>query len=302
MAEISNKKAVVIILVMLLFAIVVLILVYEEVRYNTIQDDYEYLENDYNSLQTKYNSLTTNYDNLVNQYTELNEDYNVFLETTLQYSQLPIDHLMELTYNEIREQCQPKYYYQKPPSEYAAVVCAHDLGRLYWPSIEDDYYDATGNQLGHDAHSRITKIIDIIDISEYSSNAEKIDKILNFINSNINYQSDLNNEFLFPTETITFRSGDCDDFSILAATLFEEVGIESAIGSFESENIGHYMVLVNLPDLGDYGYWHYDDLTTYGLSDGKWIILEPQSTIEMQYEEDWISKWDLITAHEILNE
>jgi len=37
---------------------------------------------------------------------------------------------------------------------------------------------------------------------------------------------------LAPIETIARRSGDCDDFAILAAALFEYYGIESAIGFF----------------------------------------------------------------------
>ena len=121
--------------------------------------------------------------------------------------------------------------------------------------------------------------------------------------NNIEYSEDINNEFLFPIEVLTYRSGDCDDFSILASTLFEYVGIESAIGFFtnESEDYDHCMVLVNLPDLDYYGYWYYDDLTNQGLSQGRWIIIEPQATIDMQVEDDLISKWGMIAVAEIDN-
>ena len=300
----KDKKMVVIavILFILLSVVATSVIIYEEVRYKSVQQKYEQLTDTHSSLMIEHDSLSDDYNTLDDRCIILTDQYNDLNETTQQYRQLPIDHLMAATYTKIREQGQPKYYYQRPPSEYAAFVCAHDLGRCYWPGIEDEYYDVTGSRLSHDAYSKITKVIDIIDISELDSNVDKIEKILKFIHTNIEYQYDLNNEFLFPVETITFRSGDCDDFTILAATLFEKVGIESAIGSFKNENVGHYMVLVNLPDLGDYECWFYDDLTTYGLSDGKWIILEPQSIIENQHEEDWIQKWDLTTAYEIPNQ
>ena len=73
----------------------------------------------------------------------------------------------------------------------------------------------------------------------------------------------------FPSETLAFRSGDCTSFSILAASMFEAVGIKSAIGFFRN-NRGEYhaMVLVHLNDLGSYNYYYYyynNDLTSYGL-------------------------------------
>ena len=217
---------------------------------------------------------------------------------------------MMLTYNEIREQYQPNYnpwlgsyYYDTLSVEYGANVCAHDLARLYWPSVEDDYYDSRGTHLSSDAYDMITYAIDFIGISKYDSNTDRIEKILDFIYNNIEYSEDINDEFLFPVEVLTYRSGDCDDFSILASTLFEYVGIESAIGFFtnESKDNDHCMVLVNLPDLDNYGYWYYDDLTNQEVSTGRWIIIEPQATIDMQYEDNLIAKWRMIAIAEIPN-
>jgi len=314
MAETNKDKKIAVVavtLIILLSVITAYTLVYEEERYSSVQQDYEQLTNTYTSLLIEYNSLIDDYNNLVNQYNELNEEYTEFSETTEQYRQLAIDHLMELTYSKIREECQPNYnpwwgsyYYDILSVEYAASVCAHDLGRRYWPTIEDVYYEKKGTHLSHDAHDKIINLTGIIGISNYDNNVKKIEKILDFTSTYISYQYDLNEEFLFPVETLTFRSGDCDDFSILAATLLEEVGIESAIGFFtnQSEDNDHCMVLIRLSDLGNYGYYYYDNLTSYGLSDGKWIVLEPQETLGNQYNEDLIGKWEIIAVAEIPNE
>ena len=316
----KGKKVVVValILIVLLSIISVSVFIYgeekykvEEDKYHTLENEYSQLQGTYNSLQTQHTSLTTRYSSLSNQYNDLSGKYNALNQITTQYSQLPVDHLMELMNNKIREECQPNYnpwlgvyYYDKTSMDYAATVCAHDLGRRYWPSVENNYYQITGTQLCNDAYNKITKLVNIIGVSTYDSDVVKIEKILDFTSNHITYQSDLNDEFLFPTETVTFRSGDCDDFSILAASLFEDVGIESAIGFFENTtlNTKHCMVLVHLSDLGNYGYWYYSDLTNLGLSEGKWIVIEPQLDISAQYNENVLQKWSLIVASEIPNQ
>ena len=54
----------------------------------------------------------------------------------------------------------------------------------------------------------------------------------------------------------------------------------------------HAAILVHLESLGSYGNWYYSDLTRMGLSEGKWIIIEPQLTIEQQHDY-WDADWDL---------
>jgi hypothetical protein len=90
----------------------------------------------------------------------------------------------------------------------------------------------------------------------------------------------------------------------LAGTLLENKGIECAIGFFNKDtgNTDHCMILVNLNDLDGYGYYYYyDDLTSMGLSGGRWIIIEPQSKIDNQHSTEWFSDWNLNAASEIIN-
>jgi hypothetical protein len=51
---------------------------------------------------------------------------------------------------------------------------------------------------------------------------------LDFIYTHISYEEEIDDVFLAPVETLGFKSGDCDDFSILAAAFFEEAGIDAA--------------------------------------------------------------------------
>ena len=162
--------------------------------------------------------------------------------------------------------------------------------------IEDDYYDIRGTYLHNDAYNIIADIIEFIGIYKSDSNTDRIEKILNFIYDNIEYSEDINDEFLFPVEVLTYRSGDCDDFSILAAALFKAVGLDSAIGFFVNEEEQyHAMALIHLEDLGEYDYYYFSDLTHLGLDEGRWIIIEPQLTVENQ-DSEWIKQWNVIVT------
>ena len=59
------------------------------------------------------------------------------------------------------------------------------------------------------------------------------------------------------------------------------------------------MVLVHLDDLDGKGHYYYEDLTNYDFMEGKWIIIEPQSTIENQDNENWFEQWSLYMAVEV---
>lgn len=103
-----------------------------------------------------------------------------------------------------------------------------------------------------------------------------------------------------PAETLGFKSGDCDDFTILAAALFGAVGTDSAVAFFshqdpEAEKQYHWMVQVHLDNLREYGYRYYSDLTSIGLAAGTWIRIKPQRTIENQHSK-WAGQWNLPAA------
>ncbi|MCX6651589.1 MAG: hypothetical protein NT131_08060 [Methanomassiliicoccales archaeon] len=183
--------------------------------------------------------------------------------------------------------------------QFCANLAKHDIGAVYWETYDDYYFEAKGTHAYDDAHNELLEILALAGVKSTDDDITQMVKILDFINLNVDYASDLEDKFFAPVETLAYGSGDCDDYSILAAALFELVGVDSAVAFF-SNNLdeGHAMTLVHLDDLGDYGYYYYDDLTTIGLQAGNWIIIEPQDLISAQDDPQWTGQWDVEVAAE----
>ncbi|UCH01701.1 MAG: hypothetical protein JSV20_07600 [Candidatus Bathyarchaeota archaeon] len=318
-----DKKIVIIMLLIIVISVESLLLVqtYEyydqtNTQYQALSTQYQTLLNEKTSLQNSYNALDTLHHDLSQEKQELETDYNALV---YDYNLLSVDYAVETClrignslesyYDYLRQELGPtgtEYWWQSPDPNYwqtsvdfAVNLALHDLRRTYWPSIEADYYDAIGEYSYDTAFVKIHEVLDLIDINISDSITDKIRKILSFIDRYIQYELEVNDVFLAPVETLGYKSGDCDDFSILVAALFDEVGIESAVGFFvNAYDQYHAMVLVNVNDLGEYGYYYYEDLTQSGLESGQWIILEPQTTIENQAT-SWIEQWDLFAASEL---
>jgi len=262
------------------------------------------------SLQANYEELDEFYETLYETYERTYNDYTDSL-LDLQIEQvLRIGNSLESYYDSLRSGLGPtgsdNWWWTPTESiwqmevEFAVNLAQHDLWRIYWPDYETDYEDLTGENSYETAWNKLRDVASCIDLSVSDAPEVKIEEILAFLNENIHYELEINDVFLAPIETLGFKSGDCDDFSILAAALFEYFDVDSAVGFFKNDaNEYHAMVLVDLDDLGGYGYWYYDDLTGYGLPEGKWIKIEPQSTIEYQSDDDWMGQWNILVAQEL---
>lgn len=160
-------------------------------------------------------------------------------------------------------------------------------------------FEVKGAHAYLDAHNELLKILSLAGVVSTDDDIAQMGKILEFINLNVDYASDLEDKFFSPVETLAYGTGDCDDYSILAAALFELVGVDSAVAFFSNDlDEGHAMVLVHLEDLGDYGYYYYSDLTSIDLQSGTWIIIEPQDLISAQDDPQWTGAWDVEVAAE----
>lgn len=185
-----------------------------------------------------------------------------------------------------------------PGVMFAAKLAYHDLGNPCWPKIEEEFYDALGVHSYQAAWRRLKRTL--IGIEGDMDAVEKVRHILDFLHEYIVYQGEVDEVIRAPVETLSLGSGDCDDYSTLAAALLEAVGIDSAVAIFrDAEDNYHYMVLIHLDDLGVYNYTYYDDLTVYGLSPGRWIPIEPQYPIERQGYLKWFNRWTLEAAAEV---
>ena len=279
-------------------------------KYTALNTAYIQLQGSQGTLSAQYAALQSSYNQLSTSYTQLQTDYSeettLRIGTTLEtYYDYVRANLLAFGVNPLGEErwdLHPSYY--NISVEFAADEAAHDAGNAYWPSMEkgSGYYDITGEHAYTTANNIMEQAITYSGIKATDSSVDKIDKILGFIQSRVTYQSRLLDHMWFPTETLTFKSGDCTSFSILAACMFEEVGIKSAIGFFTNSTLGgHAMVLVRLDNLGGYGYRYYSDLTSFGLTSGKWIIIEPQFSSVSVYSNNlnWVSYWSIVAANEV---
>ncbi len=297
-----------------------------EREFTFLQDQYNGLGQDYDNLQSKYSVLKESYNSLqVNsifsgEYINHQGD-NISQRESLIAMELSLSLLRE-SYINLRMNYEVEValrignnlesYYDllrlekgltisnwgdlQREADFCAKLALHDLGRNCWPSIENKYYSNARKHTYELAKGKINEVIDLIGLRAYHTPTYKIKKILEFIHQNIHYEDDLDNSYLSPVETLGFKSGDCDDFSILASALFEAVGIDSAFGIFKNQEGGyHCMVLVHLEDLVGYRYLSYPDLTNKNLDKGGWIVIEPQNTIDQQ-DPDLLVTFNLVAV------
>jgi len=106
---------------------------------------------------------------------------------------------------------------------------------------------------------RDTAVLTVQDApADIKANSEvwKIWKINYWVATNISYVSDPkgHNYFAFAHETLQTRGGDCDDFAILLASMYEAVGLDAAIANIDTDDDmkpDHMTCLVYYPEDGD---------------------------------------------------
>ena len=217
---------------------------------------------------------------------------------------LRIGNLLQDYYNEIRKarNLGQNWWSYDPQEEvnFASNLAKHGVGAVYWEEYESTYHSQSGSYSYLDAKEKLDKVIFIpytAGVSYEDSDYEKIRKILNFFYFHIHYEHDFNQILRAPAETLGLKSGDCDDWSILASAAFADAGIDSAIMFVKSKDGTqmHAMVLVQSKET--LPLWYYSDLTNYGLPSGRWWIIEPQFTLEEQSQHpEWFTLWDIVAA------
>lgn len=229
------------------------------VNFVQISSNLQDLKDQKQILEDQLADLQEQNQTLLDQIEDLEKEYEI--ETTLRIGNSLVSY-----YDSLRDYI-GSFSNSQEKVDFVANLGLHDLRRKYWPSTEDDYYNIIGEYSYDTARDKIDEIIALIEIEATDSTTEKIEKILDFIVKYITYEPEIDEFLCAPVETLGFKSGDCDDFSNLGATLFEAVQIDSAIGFFSNnQSEYHAMALVHLDSLSGYGYWHYDDLTSYGFS------------------------------------
>ncbi|MBN1677132.1 MAG: zinc ribbon domain-containing protein [Candidatus Thermoplasmatota archaeon] len=276
--------------------------------YATYDDSTRYydLSQDYDGIQNDYNSLLEDYSAMQEDYNAMRDDYGLLEYYLTVYETFRLDSTAADFYECVREASGiltgESWVLEATTQErvgFAADLSMHDQGKPFWPLQEDLYYNYYGTHSYDDAKTRLEFLLTMAGVAPGDSHVTKIGKILECVCSFVDYSMDMTERFYSPWEILAYRSGDCEDFSILASALFELAGIESAIGFFtDNYDSYHAMVLVNLYDLGPHEFYWYDDLSDLGLSSGPWIMIEPQTTLDYQADASWMEQWDILAAAE----
>jgi hypothetical protein len=270
-----------------------------------LEDQLSLLQNQVYDLQLQLNLKEANVSRIDEEYQSLQIEYEALKRDYQLTSELKIGNSLTSFYDYVRQEkgFSGDASYKATDEDrvqFAVNLVLHDLNRYSWPSIEDEYYEKIGIH-SYDAAWNLMQIaLNNTGIEEDDSMVDGIEKILTFVNGYLEYEIEFDNIFRAPVETLSMKHGDCEDYAILASAFFETVGIDSAIGFFQNiEDEYHAMVLIHIEDLGEHGFWYFDDLTHLGLREGRWIIIEPQYEIEHQEYDEWMSQWSLRVAAEV---
>ncbi len=235
----TNKGLVVIIIVIvLLFGVSSGFALNYHNKYKTTQGKYTNLQDDYDELEANYNTLDYQYDNLENNYNTLQSNYNS----------------LQSNYNTLQSN------YNNLQSNYEGLS---DSYTSYQESIELRY----GN--GEDCKQFITPSDNSVQNSmkqalSYSNDGslswEDIQDINEWVRDHVIYNhdtfiGDVRNCYFYPSETIEFGYGDCEDQAVLMASMcLAEENVNwlfcahvSYINN-EGERVGHLFVIINVAD------------------------------------------------------
>lgn len=270
-----------------------------------LKDQMNSLQNQVNDLQYQLNLKEVNVTRIDEEFQALQNEYEALKRDYQLANELKIGNSLTSFYDYLRHEkgFSGDASYRatdEDRAQFAVNLALHDLKRFSWPLIEDEYYEKIGVHSYDAAWDTLQKALNNTSIKEDDLMVEEIEKILAFLNDYLEYEIEFDNIFRAPVETLSMRQGDCEDYTILASAFFEAVGLDSAIGFFKnSEGEYHAMALIHIEDLGEHGFWYFDDLTHLGLRDGRWIIIEPQYTIEHQEYDEWMRQWSLNVAVEV---
>ncbi|MDP6294286.1 MAG: transglutaminase-like domain-containing protein, partial [Candidatus Woesearchaeota archaeon] len=165
-------------------------------------------------------------------------------------------------------------------AELAADMAKAAAGNLVWKREEGQFSQKTNQNSYVLQADRADSLLAYGNVK--GTEQEKLNAILRLL-QNIRYEEDLNDQFRFPLETLNLGSGDCDDFSILSATLLERANIPTAIVLVSNEDgtLAHAWIAVQ----GEF------DLPVADINlPGKWHLVEPQFTIAQQAQE-WFDQY-----------
>lgn len=171
--------------------------------YSILQSNYSILQGDYTCLDEEYNSLNNEYSKLKNDYDSLQDNYQSLLSLYMDYQSV-YDHLLSTL--DLR--------WHHPNENEKLLITPYD------PAVTQIVFQITGGWS---------------DPSDWNEYWDDLEAMYNWVVDNIEYRYDglfpilpenplgfidyFDEMWQFPNETLTLRTGDCDDMAILLASM-----------------------------------------------------------------------------------
>jgi len=244
-------------------------------RHEELSEQYQRLINDYNSLEIDILKLNTEYIQLQLSYEELLNEYE-FLVAALPLSPGPLS--AETIEREYYWHFQGRYWnlaLSIPESLYEYYV-----GKDRSPTL--DYSVYVTHPYDDEYINTIIKKINFIASEEGLTEAEKINLVISFIQS-LPYTSDeVTTPFdeypRYPLETLVENGGDCEDTSILAASLLKAMKFDVILIA----PLNHMAVGVKVDAVGSYWVQDYEIYFYLETTSGGWEIGEYPEDLEKE--------------------
>ena len=272
--------------------------------------------NDYSKLNENYNDLTENYDELTESYEDLNDNYeelqNLYEEINTGYENLLEEY--ELLVASLPLSPQPisgeiiemeyEWYYDR---EYHSLsLSIPETQYEYYKNLDrihtSDYSVYVTHPYDDEYINTIIKKFNHIALEEGLTEEEKINLVISFVQS-LPYTVDIvttpYDEYpRYPLETLIDNGGDCEDTSILTASLLKAMMYDIILIAPPE----HMAVGVNIDTYGSY--WTYEDEKYFFLEttgEGWEIGVYPDDLEETAYMyplnpipmcvHDWVAQW-----------
>lgn len=184
--------------------------------------------------------LMWRYTVLYDSYKEMHELYENTYHETIYDLTLLMPEGLDQHYERIRTHESEKFTGKGDPGWLLFYVTQvlHDLGNYTYGNRCTEFNKTVGIECRNLTMNFALDFLDYANRSYPSIN--RMEQVYNWVNYFVSYVNDTNGFERFPTETLIYRFGDCEDQAMALSFLLESLGYETALCMIHDENLTEY--------------------------------------------------------------
>jgi len=218
-------------------------------EYSELNEDYENLQDDYNDLVFEKVTIENNYLGIDSAYTELLDDYELLVASLPLIPQQVSGTTLEREY---------EWYYNGKKFELSLSI--PETQYEYYKELvrisDSDFSVYVTHPYDDEFINTVVRKFNLIALEEHLTEEEKINLVITFVQSLPYTVDSVTTSFdeypRYPLETLIDNGGDCEDTSILTASLLKSMNYDIILISPPE----HMAVGVNIESYGSY--WTYE--------------------------------------------